>query len=81
MADNYSTVKSVKFYKFGKNSYLLGIVYNKQWNRYSLDYTRKFNYTKDGKIKEWFCTTFLNLTAAKVRVNQLPLAYQFAKTL
>ena len=30
MADNYSTVKSVKFYKFGKNSYLLGIVYNKQ---------------------------------------------------
>ena len=43
MADNYSTVQSVKFYEFGKNSYWLGIVNNKQWNRYSLDITRKFN--------------------------------------
>ena len=80
MADNYSTVQSVKFYKFVKNSYWLGIVYNKQWNKYSLDITRKFNYTKDGETRKGSCTTFLNLTAAKALVAQLPLAYQFAKT-
>ena len=59
MADNYFSVQSVKFYKFWKNSYRLGIVYNKQWNRYLLDITRKFNYTKNGETKEGFCTTLL----------------------
>ena len=81
MADNYSSEQSVKFYEFGKNSYWLGIVYNKQWNKYLLDITRKLNYTKDGETKEGSCTTFLNLTAAKALVAQLPLAYQFAQTL
>ena len=81
MAANYLTVQIVKLYEFGKNSYWLNIVYNKQYNRYSLDITRKLNYTKNGEIKEEFCTTFLNLTAAKSLVDQLPLAYQFAKTL
>ena len=51
MAENYSTVQSVKFYEFGKNSYWLGIVHNKQWNRFSLDITRKFIYFKDGETK------------------------------
>ena len=31
MAINVSTVESVKLYEFGKNSYHLGVVYNKQW--------------------------------------------------
>ena len=81
MADNNCIVQSVKFYNVGKNSLWLSIVHNKQWNRHSLDNTRKFTSTKDGEIKEGCCSTYLNLTAAKVLVVQLPLAYQLAKNL
>ena len=49
MADNNFIVQSVKFYEFGKNTLWLSIVRNKQCNRYSLDITRKFTYTKDGE--------------------------------
>ena len=81
MADNNSIVQSVKFYEFGKNSLWLGIVHNKQWNRFSLDITRKFSYTKDGETKEGSSTIYLNLTATKALVDQLELAYQLAKNL
>ena len=81
MADNNSIVQSVQFYEFGKNSLWLSIVHNKQWNRYSLDITRKFIYTKDGETKEGSCSTYLNLSATKALVEQLPLAYQLAKSL
>ena len=81
MSDNNSVLQSVKFYKFGKNSLWLSIVYNKLWNRYSLDITRKFTYTKDAETKEGSCSTYLNLTAAKALVDQLPLAFQLAKNL
>ena len=81
MADNNSIVQSVKFYEFGKNSLRLSIVHNKQWNRYSLDITRKFTYTKDGETKEGSCSTSLNLSATKALVEQLPLVYQLAKSL
>ena len=79
MAENNSILHSVKFYEFGKHSLWLSIVHNKQWNRYSLDITRKFTYTKDGETKEGSCSTYLNLTATKALVEQLPLAYQLAK--
>ena len=79
MADNNSVVQSVKFYEFGKNSLWLSLVHNKQLNRYSLDITRKFTYTNDGKTKEGSCSTYLNLTATKALVEQLQLAYQLAK--
>ena len=59
----------------------LNIVHNKQWNRYSLDITRKFSYTKDGETIESYFTIYLNFTAAKALVDQLPLAYQLAKNL
>ena len=81
MADINFIVHSVKFYEFGKNSLWLSIVHNKQWNRYSLDITRKFTYTKDGETKEGSCSTYLNLSATKGLVEQLPLAYQLAKSL
>ena len=81
MADNNSVVQSVKFYEFGKNSLWLSIVHKKQWNRYSLDITRKFTYTKDGDTKESASSTYLNLTAAKALVDQLPLGYKLAKNL
>ena len=81
MADNNSVVQSVKLYEYGKNSLWLSIVHNKQWNRISLDITRKFSYIQDGETKEGSCSTYLNLTAAKVLVDQLPLAYQLAKIL
>ena len=79
MAENNFIVQSVKLYEFGKNSLWLSIVHNKQWNRYSLDITRKFTYTKDGETKEGSCSTYLNLIATKALVEQLPLAYQLAK--
>ena len=81
MADNNSIVQSVQFYEFGKHFLLLSIVHNKQWNRYSLDITRKFTYTRDGETKEDSSSTYLNLTATKALVEQLPLAYQLAKNL
>ena len=81
MADNNSFVQSVMLYEFGKNSLWLSIVHNKQWNKFSLDITRKFIYTKYGKTKEGSCSTYLNLTAAKALVDQFPLAYQLAKKL
>ena len=81
MADNNVVVQIVKFYEFGKNSLWLSIVHNKQWNRYSLDITRKFTYTKDGDTNDGASSTYLNLTAAKALVEQLPLAYQLAKNL
>ena len=81
MADNNSVVQSVKFYEFGKNSLWLIIVHNKQWNRYSLDITRKITYTKDGDTKEGASSTYLNVTAAKALVDKLPLAYKLAKHL
>ena len=81
MADNNSVVQSVKLYELGTNLLWLSIVHNKQWNRFSLDITRKFTYTKAGESKEDFCSTYLNLTAAKALVEQLPLVYQLAKNL
>ena len=71
MADNNSVVQSVKFYEFNNNSLWLSIVHNTQWNRFSLDITRKFSYTQDGKIKEGFSTIYLNLTATKALVDKL----------
>ena len=81
MADNNSVVQSVKFYEFGKNSLWLSIVHNKQWNRFSLDITRRFSYIKNGETKLGSSSTYLNLTAAKALLDQLPLAYQLAKKL
>ena len=81
MADNNFVVQSVKFFEFGKNSLWLSIVHNKQWNRYLLDITRNFTYTKDGETKEGSCSTYLNLTDAKALADQLPLAYQLANNL
>ena len=81
MADNSSIVQSVKLYEFGKISLWLSIVHNKQWNRYSLDITRKFTYTKEGETKKGNCSTYLNLSATKALVEQLSLAYQLAKSL
>ena len=71
MADNISLVQSVKLYEFGKNSLWLSIVHNKQWNRFSLNITRNFTYTKDGETKEGSSSTYLNLTAAKALVDKL----------
>ena len=79
MAENNSIVQSVKFYEFGKNSLWLRIVHKKQWNRYSLDITRKLTYSNNGKTKEGSCSTYLNLTATKALVEQLPFVYQLAK--
>ena len=81
MADNITTVQTVKFYEFGKNSLWLGINFNKQWNSYSLDMIRKFTYTKNGETKEGYSTTYLKLTAAKALVDQLLGDYQLAKNL
>ena len=81
MADNNSVVQSVKFYEFSKNSLWLSIVHNKQWNRFSLDITRKFSYTKDGETKEGSFTIYLNVTATTALVDQLALSYQLAKNL
>ena len=81
MSNYNSVVQSIKCYEFNKNSLWLSIVHNKMWNRYSLDITRKFSYTKDGQTKEGSCSTYLNLIAAKALVDQLPLASQLAKKL
>ena len=81
MVDINFVVQSVKFYKFGKNSFWLSLVHNKQWNRFLLDITRKFNYIKDGETKEGSSRTYLNLTAAKALIDQLQLAYQLSKKL
>ena len=69
--NNNSLVQSVKFYKFGKNSLLLSIVHNKQWNKFSLDVTRKCSYIKEGETKEGSSSTYLNLTAANALIDQL----------
>ena len=74
MAENNSIVQCVKFYEFGKNSLWLSIVHNKQWNRYLLDITRKCTYTNNGETNKGSCSTYLNLTATKALVEQLPLA-------
>ena len=79
---NYNfVVQSIKCYEFNKNLLWLSIVHKKLFNRYSLDITRKFSYTKDGETKEESCSTYLNLIAAKALVDQLLLAYQLAKKL
>ena len=41
----------------------------------------QFTYTKNGETKEGSCSTYLNLTAAKALVDQLPLEYKLAKKL
>ena len=81
MANNFSVVQSVKFYEFGTNSLWLYMVNNTQWNRYSLDITRKLSYTKDGETNEGSCSTYLNLTSANSLIKQLSLAYQLTKNL
>ena len=79
---NYNfIVQSIQCYEFNKTSLWISIVHNKLWNRYSLDITRKFRYTKDGETEEGSCSTYLNLIAAKALVDQLTLAYQLAKNL
>ena len=52
MANYNSVVQSIKCYEFNKNLLWQSIVHNKLWNRYLLDITRKFRYTKDGETKE-----------------------------
>ena len=79
MVDNFSTVNSIKLFEFGRNSYWFGVVYEKQWERYYLDITRKFNQNKNGQAIKSIATTYLNLTAAAELVKQLPGVYQFAK--
>ena len=74
-------MQSVKFYEFGFNSYWIGVVFNKQWEKYYLDITRKYTYTKDNQTKEGSTSTYLNLAAAAALVDQLPGVYQFAKNL
>ena len=69
MANYNYVVQSIKCYEFNKNSLWLSIVHIKLWNRYSLDITRKFRYTKDGETKEGSCSTYLNLIAAKAIVD------------
>ena len=81
MAEKISTVQSVKFYEFGSNSYWIGVVFNKQWEKYYLDITRKYTYSKGGQSKEGSTSTYLSLTAAAALVDQLPGVYQFAKNL
>ena len=81
MVDNNFVVQSVKCYEFGKNSFWLNIVHNKQWNKFSLDITRKFSYINDGKTNVGSSSTYLNLTAAKALFDQLLFAYQLAKKL
>ena len=81
MADNNSVVQSVKFYEFFKNLLWLSIVHNKQCNRFSLDITSQFSYIKDGETNEGSSSAYLNFTAAKALVDQLPLSYQLAKKL
>ena len=77
---NYNfVVQSIKCYEFNKNSLWLSIVHNKLWNKYSLDITRKFSYTKDGENNKKSCNIYLNLIAAKALVDQLSLAYHLAK--
>ena len=68
-------------YEFSNNSLWLSIAHYKLWTRYSLDITGKFGYTKDGETKKGFCSIYLNLIAAKVLVDQLPLAYHLSKKL
>ena len=75
MADNNSALQSVKFYKFGKTSLYISIVHNKQWNRFSLNITRKFSHTNKGEMKTSPSTIYLNLTATKPLVEQSSLAY------
>ena len=43
----------------------LSIVHNKQWNRFSLDITRKFTNTKDGETNEGSSSTYLNSPVSK----------------
>ena len=81
MAETFSTVQSVKFDEIGSNSYWIGIVFNKQWEKYYLDIRRKYTYTKDGQSKEGSTSTYFNLTAAAALVDQLSGVYQFAKNL
>ena len=79
MANYNSVVQSIKSYEFGKKFLWLRIVHNKQWNKYLLDITRKYSYTKDAETKEGSCSTYLNLIAAKAVVDQHSLAYQLTK--
>ena len=81
MSNFNSVVQSIKCYEFNINLLWISIVHNKLSNRYLLDITRKFSYIKHGKTKEGFCSTYLNLIAAKAIVDQLALAYQLAKKL
>ena len=81
MAVNFSTVQTVKFYEFGSSSYLVGVVFNKQWDRHYLEITRKYKYNKDGQETEGSSSTYLNLSAAAALLKQLPTSYQLAKDL
>ena len=81
MAKRFSAVHSVKLYEFCSNSYWISVVFNKQWEKYYLDITRKYTYTKDGQLKERSIITYVNLTAAAALVDKLPGVYQFATNL
>ena len=81
MAERLSAMQSVKFYEFGSNSYWIVVVFNKQWEKYYLNITRKYTYIKNGQSKEGSTSNNLHLTAAAALVDQLPGVYQFAKNL
>ena len=81
MASSNNFIQSVKFYESGTTSFVLAVVFNSQWKKYSLHLTRNYSYTEDGVTKQGSNTIFLPITCAAALLGQLEPAYRFAKQL
>ena len=50
MASSNNIIQSVKFYESGSTSFVLAVVFNSQWKKYSLQLTRNYSIRK--KVKQ-----------------------------
>ena len=81
MASANNIIQSVKFYESCSTFFVLAVVCNSQWKKYSLHLTRNYWFIEDGVINQGSNTIFLPITCAAALIGQLDPAYRFAKQL
>ena len=58
MASANNIIQSVRFYESGFTFFVLAVVYNSQWKKYSLHLTRNYSFSEDGVTKQGSNTIF-----------------------
>ena len=81
MASANNIIQSVKFVESGFTFFVLAVIFNSKWKKYSLHLTRDNSFIEDGVTKQRSNTIFLPITFVPPLIAQLEPTYCFAKQL